>query len=144
MDSSIKNIAEKFLKEENMPITNALAFGSLGLTKSVGDIAEIVYGVSFSGHPYNDERKKEIAEVLGDILFYWHILAITSGVPWQDIMQGWISAWLIKQKAIDETETHVSIRELLKYMKKKDERLRTDVLKETARVQTLQTDIKEQ
>jgi hypothetical protein len=122
MDTSIKDIAEKFLKEENMPTMNALSFSSLGLTKSVGDIAEIAYGVGFSGHPYNDERKKEMAEFLGDILFYWHVLAITSGIPWQDIMQGWVSSWLVKQKRqheIDE-EGHVSIRRLLKYMKKQD------------------------
>ena len=121
MDSSIKDIAEKFLKEENMPVANALAFSSLGLTKSVGEIAETVYGVGFSKHPYNDERKKEVAETLGDILFYWHILAITSGIPWQDIMSSWVSSWIVKQKGLEaiDKDDKVSIRDLLRHMKAK-------------------------
>ena len=119
MDESIKDIAEKFLKEENMPTSNALAFASLGLTRCVGDIAEIVYGVGFSKHPYNDERKKHISEVLGDILFYWHVTAITSGIPWQDIMQSWVSSWLTKQKKdwLLEEQDRASIRILLKHLK---------------------------
>ena len=124
MDDSIKDIAEKFLKEENMPVANALAFSSLGLAKSAGDIAEIVYGVGFSKHPYNDERKKEVAEILGDILFYWHILAITSGIPWQDIMSGWVAAWVVKQKGLNALELDedgkVSIRDLMKHLKSKE------------------------
>jgi NTP pyrophosphatase (non-canonical NTP hydrolase) len=129
MDNSIKDIAEKFLKEEKLPIPDALAFASLGLAKSIGEIAEITYGVSFSGHPYNDERKKETAEVMGDILFYWHILAIVSGIPWQDVMQSWISAWLVKNKTMFPDEFHISIREMLKHMKSK-EKLKASTLKE--------------
>jgi NTP pyrophosphatase (non-canonical NTP hydrolase) len=135
MDSSIKDIADKFLREEKMPTTNALSFAGLGLTKSVGDVAEIAYGVGFSGHPYSDERKSEMAEVLGDILFYWHILAITSGIPWQDIMQRWISEWLVKQKVhiADDDTQRVSIKDLLKHMKRKD-KISDEILRETERL----------
>jgi hypothetical protein len=118
-DSSIKDIAEKFLREEKLTLSDALTFGSLGLSKSVGDIAEIAYGVKFSEHPYNDERKGDMAEILGYVLFYWHILAMTSGFAGQEIVKGWVSSWLIKNNIKVSEDIHISIKDLLKHMKGK-------------------------
>ncbi|MDR0384130.1 MAG: hypothetical protein LBH47_02285 [Christensenellaceae bacterium] len=117
----IRNIVENFLLEEKMPLNNALAFGSLGLSKAVGDIARITYGVGFSGHPYNDERKSEMAEFLGDLLFYWHVLAISSGIPWTNIMNQWVSEWL--KKNMKEEEIHASLTQMMKYLKTDNKKL---------------------
>jgi uncharacterized protein YfbU (UPF0304 family) len=115
---TIKNIAQKFLDEENMSVTNMLSFASLGLARCVGDISEIAYGVGFSGHPYSDERKEMVAEVLGDIMFYGSILAISAGIPWQNIKDRWVAAWNVKNKS--NLESRISILEMLKHMKHKD------------------------
>lgn len=114
-DSSIKDIAEKFLKEEKLPLQDALTFGALGMSNAVGDIAEIAYGVKFSEHPYDDERRNDMAEFLGNALLYWHILAITSGFNGQEIVKGWVSSWLIKNN-VKITE-EISIKELFKHLK---------------------------
>jgi hypothetical protein len=128
-DSSIKDIAEKFLKEEKLPLLDALSFASLGLTKSIGDIAEIVYGVCFSEHPYDDERKGNMAEILGNILFYWHILAMTSGFTGQTIVKGWVSSWLVKNNVKTNENIHISIKDLLKHLKTQG-RLKDDLTKD--------------
>jgi hypothetical protein len=118
-DSSIKDIAEKFLREEKLTLADALTFGGLGLSNCIGDIAEIAYGVRFSEHPYNDERKGDMAEILGYVLFYWHILALTSGFAGQEIVKGWVSSWLVKNNVKANEDLHISIKELLKHMKGK-------------------------
>lgn len=114
-DSSIKDIAEKFLKEEKLSLQDALVFGSLGLSNAIGDIAEIAYGVKFSEHPYDDERKEDMAEFLGNALLYWHILAMTSGFAGQEIVKGWVSSWLIKNNV--KVSEEISIKELLNHLK---------------------------
>jgi hypothetical protein len=114
-DSSIKDIAEKFLKEEKLSLQDALVFGSLGLSNAIGDIAEIAYGVKFSEHPYDDERRGDMAEFLGNALLYWHILAITSGFAGQEIVKGWVSSWLIKNNV--KMSEEISIKELLSHLK---------------------------
>ena len=85
MDDKIKEIAEAFLSEENVTIKNALQLATLGLTKSVGDIAELTYGVNYSQHPYNDDRKGQLADYLGYALLNWHILALASGYSGEEI-----------------------------------------------------------
>jgi hypothetical protein len=128
-DSSIKDIAEKFLKTEQLSLTEALTFGTMGLTKSIGDIAEISYGVKFSEHPYDDERKGNMAELLGYVLFYWHILALTSGFAGLEIVRGWVSSWLIKNNVNLKEDIHISIKDLLKHMKVRD-KLKENLLKD--------------
>lgn len=111
MNDEVKKIAEKFLKEENLPIKNALQLATLGLTKSVGDIAELTYGVNFSQHVYNDERKHAMAEYLGYALLNWHILALTAGVSGDEIAKRFVAEWESKHNT-------PSIKDLLRHLKK--------------------------
>jgi len=116
-DSTIKDIAKKFLDDEKLPLTEALAFGALGLSKSVGDIAEIAYGVRFSEHPYDSQRKNDMAEFLGNALFYWHLLAIISGFAGQEIVKSWVHLWRAKNRIKEEEDMQVSIKQLLQHLK---------------------------
>ena len=111
MNDQIKEIAEKFLKEENLPIKNALLLATMGLTKSVGDIADLAYGVNFSQHIYNDERKNTMAEYLGYALLNWYILALSSGVSADEITRRFANEWQTKHST-------PSIKDLLKHLKK--------------------------
>jgi hypothetical protein len=58
-----------------------------------------------------------MAELLGDVLFYWHVLAITSGFAGQEIVKGWVSSWLIKNNVQVKEDIRISIKDLLKHMK---------------------------
>ena len=111
MEDKIKEIAEKFLKTENLPVKNALLLATLGLTKSAGDIADLTYGVNFSQHVYNDERKNAMSEYLGYALLNWHILALSAGVSGEEIARRFAAEWETKHNA-------PSIKDLLKHLKK--------------------------
>ena len=111
MDDKIKEIAEAFLSEENITVKNALQLATLGLTKSVGDIAELTYGVNYSQHPYNDDRKNQLADYLGYALLNWHILALASGFSSEEIGKRFAAEWLTNRLG------KASIKDLLKHLK---------------------------
>ncbi len=111
MEDKIKEIAETFLSEENITIKNALQLATLGLTKSVGDIAELTYGVNYSQHPYNDDRKNQLADYLGYAMLNWQILALASGFSGEEIGNRFAAEWLTKHLG------KASIKDLLKHLK---------------------------
>jgi len=73
----MENLAKRFLTEEGLSLQNALVYGGLGLSKTSGQISEIVAGVGFADHQYSHERQKLVAEILGEMLFCWQVLAST-------------------------------------------------------------------
>lgn len=111
MDDKIKEIAETFLSEENISLKNALQLATLGLTKSVGDIAELTYGVNYSQHPFSTDRKSQLADYLGYALLNWHILALASGYSGEEIGNRFAAEWLTKHLG------KASIKDLLKHLK---------------------------
>ena len=111
MDDKIKEIAETFLSEENISVKNALQLATLGLTKSVGDIAELTYGVNYSQHPFSTDRKSQLADYLGYALLNWHILALASGYSGEEIGNRFAAEWLTKHLG------KASIKDLLKHLK---------------------------
>ncbi len=111
MEDKIKEIAETFLSEENISVKNALQLATLGLTKSVGDIAELTYGVNYSQHPYNDDRKNQLADYLGYAMLNWQILALASGYSGEAIGNRFAAEWLTKHLG------KASIKDLLKHLK---------------------------
>ncbi len=113
MDNSIKDIVKKFLEEEDLPTNAKLMLGSLGLTKSTGNIAELVYGIKFSEHSFGEERRKNLAEFLGSALLNWYVLAEASGFEANEIVSMFCAEWQSKHK----TTERVSIKDLLKYLK---------------------------
>lgn len=111
MNNEIKEIAEKFLAEEKIPMKPALLMASLGLNKSAGDIADIAYGVNFSQHPYNEERQQQMVEYLGYAMLNWQILALSTGLSADEISKRFSAEWLTKHTG------KASIKDLLKHLK---------------------------
>jgi len=137
----LQNLVYKFMEKEGVTLKQALMQSSLGACAKTGDLAEIVRGVVYNGYPYSDERKKRVAEHLGELLFYWVMMATTTGVSPEQIMAEYIASYINRTKLINEEElrlinqsrdqkqedkkqANASILEMLKYVKaqeKKDE-----------------------
>lgn len=111
MNDEIKEIAEKFLTEEKISSKTALLMASLGLNKSAGDIADIAYGVNFSQHAYNDERRQQMVEFLGYAMLNWQILALSTGISADEIAKQFSNEWITKRTG------KASIKALLKHLK---------------------------
>ncbi|MCM1404437.1 MAG: hypothetical protein NC133_02985 [Prevotella sp.] len=111
MNDKIKEIAEKFLAEEKIPTKTALLMASLGLSKNVGDVADIAYGVNFNQHPYNEERQRQMVDCLGYIMLNWQILALSTGLNADEIAQRFTAEWETKHLG------KASIKDLLKHLK---------------------------
>ena len=110
MEQTIKTMAEKFLAEENISTKSALLMASLGLQKSVGDIAELTYGINFNQHPFNEDRKKLLAEYLGYVLWNWQLLATAADLNGDEVVRRFAEEWRTKH-------SKVSIKDLLKHLK---------------------------
>lgn len=111
MNNEIKEIAEKFLAEEKIPLKPALLMASLGLNKSAGDIADLAYGVNFNQHPYNEERQQQMIEALGYAMLNWQILALSTGINSDEIIKRFAAEWETKHTG------KASIKDLLKHLK---------------------------
>ena len=118
----MEELAQKFAREENMPLKSLLAYGGLGVGDAGGRINSIIKGIIFAGHPYSDERKTKMEEALGEMLFDWHLLATTLEVSPKEIAQKFVSMYLVKGNKISE-EVHVSILEMMKHLKIEAEEL---------------------
>ena len=106
----IKTMAEKFLAEENIGTKPALMMASLGLQRSVGDIADLAYGVNFNQHPFNEDRKKLLAEYLGYVLWNWQLLASAADLNSDEVVRRFVEEWRTKH-------SKASIKDLLKHLK---------------------------
>ena len=143
----LQNIVYKFMEKEGVTLKQALMQSSLGICAKGGDLAEIVRGVIYNGYPYTDERKKRVAEHLGELFFYGVMLGSTTGFPPEQIIAEYIAAYIQRTKVMTdeefralttrdklEHETHehsqASIIEMLKYVKAQeaqDKKLREQV-----------------
>lgn len=100
----LQNIVYKFMEKEEVTLKQALMQSSLGACAKTGDLAEIVRGVVYNGYPYSDERKKRVAEHLGELLFYWVMMASTTGQTPDQIMAEYISSYIKRNKIITDEE----------------------------------------
>lgn len=100
----LQNLVYKFMEREAVTLKQAMMQSSLGACAKTGDLAEIVRGVVYNNYPYTDERKKRVAEHLGELLFYWVMLASTTGYSPDQIMTEYISAYIQRTKLMSEEE----------------------------------------
>lgn len=142
----IEQLVKKFLKEEEFTLRNALAYAGLGLGKTQGALDDIVLDIAFNGNPYNDERKKRVAEHLGEMMFYWQVLASTCDISPEDIEQQFVSEFLTKNKKVisemTTEEVRASILELMEHVKPKQKVKHMEI--ETKRDEKLKKKMREE
>jgi len=100
----LQNIVYKFMETEGVTLKQALVQSSLGACAKTGDISAIVHGVIYNGYPYTDERKRRIAEHLGELLFYWLMMASTTGQSPEQIIAEYVSSYIKKTKIMNDEE----------------------------------------
>jgi len=115
----LEALAKDFLTDEGMSLRNALAFGGMGLAKTTGHASEIISGVGFSEQQYGPERQSRMAEILGEMLFHWHILASTLEIPYEEIIGQYLSAYEATRRTIhkDKGITLQDMMEMRKHVK---------------------------
>lgn len=136
----LQNLVFQYMEEEELTLKQALLQASLGVTAKSGDIAEIVKGVVFAEHPYSDERKSQIAEHLGELLFYWLMLASTSDLSPTEIMSQYVASYIARRKKLEKGEINVSMLEMLQHIK--TDRIREDQERAAASLKELQQHMK--
>jgi len=118
----MEKLVRQFLTEEDFTLKNALAFAGLGLSRTIGQANEIISGVGFAGQQYSHERQDIMSEMLGAMLFYWHVLASTleSKSP-SEIESEYIAAYEATRVKVDQQEqdgiTIVDMMEMRKHIK---------------------------
>jgi len=134
----LQSLVYKFMEKEEVTLKQALMQSSLGACAKTGDLAESARGVIYNGYPYSDERKKQVADHLGELLFYWVMLASTTGMPPEQIIAEYISSYIQRTKIMTEDEfraiktrdkliqedqktAEASILEMLKYVKAQEQ-----------------------
>lgn len=119
--NNTRDLAKKFLAEEKLTLRHALAYAALGLSEASGAISGIVTDISFNGHAYNDERKGQMADLVGKMNFCAHIIIGSTGFSPEEIDQRYVKYWLNKEKKMEEIfeeiETRPSVLELKKHIK---------------------------
>ena len=115
----LENLVRKFLAEEDFSLRNTLAYAGLGLSKTTGQASEIINGVGFAEQPYTRERQLKMAELLGEMLFYWNVLATTiDGIDIEEIVAEYVSSYeAIKNIAQDQRITIQDMMEMRKHVK---------------------------
>lgn len=122
----MENLVKQFLYEEDFTLRNALAYAGLGLSKTTGMAGEIVNGVGFANQQYSEERQARMGEILGEMLFYWHVLVSTINTSPRDIVNQYLASWeatrvkLAQEAGITlqdmmEMKKHVKPEAMLKY-----------------------------
>lgn len=89
----LEDLVQRFLKEEGFSLRNALAYAGLGVSKTAGSANEIIAGVGFVGHQYSPDRQTRMSEILGEMLFYWHVLASTLEIPFPEIIEEYMHSY---------------------------------------------------
>ncbi|MCL2755460.1 MAG: hypothetical protein FWE45_00190 [Firmicutes bacterium] len=90
---NIEKLVNEFLGDEGFNLRNALAYGGMGLSKTTGQANEIISGVGFAEQQYSRDRQIRMGEILGEMLFYWHVLASTIEMPIDEIIAQYVSSF---------------------------------------------------
>ena len=120
----IETLVKEFLSDEGFTLKSALAYGGVGLAKVTGQANEIIGGVGFGHHQYGSERQARMSEILGELLFYWHVLVSTLDVPFDEIIAQYVSSYEATRNTVPrEKEKPISLEDLMdmsRHVKKQD------------------------
>lgn len=115
----IENLVNDFLNEEEFSLRNALAYAGMGISKTTGQANEIISGVGFAEQQYSSERRQRMSEILGEMLFHWHVLASTVDIPVDEIVAHYITTYeATRIKIAREKITLNDMMEMKKHVKK--------------------------
>ena len=115
---SLEDLVGRFLKETDFTLQNALNYGGLGLSKTTGHANEIIAGVGFGEQQYSPERQVRMSEILGEMLFYWHVLATTTGLSFHEIIEEYMHSYeAIREKLQKDKITLQDMMDMKKYVK---------------------------
>jgi len=114
----LEDLANRFLKEEGFSLQNALAYAGLGLSKTTGSANEIVSGIGFAEHQYSPELQVRMSEILGEQLFYWHVLASTTGMNFHQIIEEYMHSYeAIREKLVKDKVTIQDMMNMRRHVK---------------------------
>lgn len=127
--TDIEQMAKDFIEKEQLTLRNALSYGGIGVSKTSGDVNRVIFDVGFSNHPYSTDRKRHMAEYLGEMLFYWHMLARTCDISPEEISRQYVELYKIKNNM--KSTDRVSFEEMMRHVKpevkmKRDEKKRLE------------------
>lgn len=114
----LEDLVGRFLKEEGFSLRNALAYAGLGLSKNTGHINEIIAGIGFGEHQYSPDLQIRMTEHLGEMLFYWHVLASTTSLNFHEIIEEYMHSYeAIREKLAKEKVTIQDMMDMRKHVK---------------------------
>ena len=113
-----EDMVQRFLKEENFSLLNSLSYAGLGLSKTTGQANEIITGIGFADNQYSPQLQIRMSEILGEMLFYWHVLALTTGMSFHEIIEEYMHSYeAIREKLVKDKITIQDMMEMKKHVK---------------------------
>jgi len=113
---NIQKLVTEFLESENLSLLNKLAYAGMGFSKTTGQVSEIVSGIGFAEQIYSNERQKRMIELLGEMMFYWHVLASTVGVGHKKIIEEYINSYEAIKVKLGKNES-ITIQDMMNMKK---------------------------
>lgn len=89
----MENLVADFLNDEGFNLRTALAYAGMGLSKTSGQANEIISGVGFAEQQFSRDRQVRMGEIIGEAMFYLHVLASTLDLPMDEITAQYISSY---------------------------------------------------
>lgn len=90
MELSERTVSADLLGKERTfsPEQLQLIAGALGMAGEAGEVANLVYKAFFQGHPIDMEFIKKLESELGDVQWYWSLVARAIKASPSDVLHG--------------------------------------------------------
>ena len=113
-----EDLVQRFLKEENFSLLNSLSYAGLGLSKTTGQANDIIAGIGFADNQYSPQLQIRMSEILGEMLFYWHVLALTTSLHFHEIIEEYMHSYeAIREKLVKQKVTIQDMMDMKKHVK---------------------------
>jgi len=89
MEISERTVSDELLKQPRTfsPEQLQLIAGALGMAGEAGEVANLVYKAFFQGHPIDGAFLAKIESELGDVQWYWSLVARAIKASPSDVLQ---------------------------------------------------------
>ena len=113
----MENLVREFLANEELSLKNAMAYGGFGLSKTSGQVNEIVSGIGFADQQYSPERQGRMGEILGEMMFYWFVMATTLEVPFEEIIHEYIASYEAIKAKMAQEKGNITLQDMMEMRK---------------------------